>query len=101
VGEVEQDFGAGSSDSNATGTLLVEILNSTFTFTASGKLTPLFSTPPRAVVAELIEKPDRCPDNLRVGAGTGTVYDFSVHLKSLDYGVPLPPGNYRFRYTAK
>lgn len=101
VGMVSQQFGPNCSNKFANGTLTVEILNPTFTFTAAGKLEPLFSDVPGTVFAELLDRPAGCPKNLRLGGGTGTVYDFSVHLKSEEFGASLPAGTYKFQYTVK
>ncbi|MHB1956312.1 MAG: PIN domain-containing protein [Sulfobacillus sp.] len=80
------------------GTLAVELQRPLFKFTASGHFDPLMLDAPRLTV-KLIENPDDLP-RYRLGAGTGTVHDFNVHLKSEEYGVTLPAGRYTFEYIA-
>jgi len=87
--------GAAASD----GTLTVEILRPAFKFTATGHFEPILTSSP-ALSIRLIESPDPMP-GYRMSAGTGTRHDFNVHLKSDEYGVFLPPGVYKFSYTAR
>jgi hypothetical protein len=86
--------GAATSD----GTLTVEILRPAFKFTATGHFEPILTSSPSLSI-RLIESPDPMP-GYRMSAGTGTRHDFNVHLKSDEYGVFLPPGIYKFSYTA-
>ena len=81
------------------GTLTVEILRPAYKFTATGHFEPILNSSP-ALNIRLIESPDPMP-GYRMSAGTGTRHDFNVHLKSDDYGVLLPPGLYKFSYTAR
>ena len=87
-----------SSPSSNKGTLVVEFQRPHFMFTASGHFDPLMLDAPRLRV-KLTEHPAILP-RYRLGAGTGTVHDFNVHLKSEEYGVTLPAGQYAFEYTA-
>ena len=78
---------------------MVELQSPRFNFTASGHFDPVMLDAPRLRV-KLAEHPDTLP-RYRLGAGTGTVHDFNVHLKSEDYGVTLPAGQYTFEYVAE
>jgi len=81
------------------GTLTVEILRPTYTFTATGHFEPILSSSP-ALSIRLIESPEPMP-SYRMSAGSGTRHDFNVHIKSTDYGVYLPLGIYKFAYSAR
>lgn len=94
---VNQNVDTGASESENSGELIVEILRPAFNFTAGGKIEPQFADAPKLVDVELIDAPENTPLN-KCRGGTGTTFDFSVHLKSEEYGVTLPRGTYRFKY---
>lgn len=87
-----------SSPSLNKGMLAVELQRPLFKFTASGHFDPLMLDAPRLRV-KLVEYPEALP-RYRLSAGTGTVHDFNVHLKSETYGATLPAGQYAFEYIA-
>lgn len=101
IGDVQQSMTPASSTKSAEGELTIHTLRPDYKFTASGKFDPWLDTPPEIVWAELLEAPKGCPKNVRVRAGTGTVYDFSVHLKSEEWGIYLPEGRYRLKYRTR
>lgn len=98
VRDVNQSIQSCSSMVND-GLLIVDIARPAFMFTASGHLEPNLKAPPGLKV-RLIEFPQPLPKH-RLHAGSGTTYDFNVHLKSLDFGVTLPAGRYVFEYSAE
>lgn len=101
VRSVNQTVSQDSSENGASGSITVKTMRPTFGFTFSGKFDPVLTGVPDAVVAKLVSCPNGAPDNVRVRAGSGTDFDFSVHLKSDDYGVELPSGSYTVEYFTK
>jgi len=87
------------SDSISHGSLAVELQRPVRNFTASGHFNPLLISIP-LVRVRLSEFPPGVPP-YRLGAGTGTVHDFNVHLKAEEPGVTLPTGIYVFEYAAE
>lgn len=87
------------STTQSNGQLVVEITRPTYTFTASGHFSPHLQSAP-AVRVQLTESPQPLP-RYRIGCGSGTNHDFHIHLKSEEYGVTLPPGQYIFEYKAE
>lgn len=81
------------------GKLKVHLHRPVYKFTCSGRLNPEMENPP-SVWVNLSEAPDDMP-TFKLGSGTGTVFDFNAHIKSEDFGVPLPTGKYVLEYTAK
>lgn len=98
VRSVSQSTQSCSSTTN-NGLLTVDIARPTFMFTASGHFEPNLQAPPGLKV-RLIETPTALAKH-RLHAGSGTTYDFNIHLKSLDFGVTLPAGRYVFEYSAE
>ena len=80
------------------GTLEILIRRPTRSFTCSGRLTPGMADSPGGEVG-MLSSPEGMPD-FRIHAGTGTVFDFNVHVTSGERRVPLPVGEYRIRYSA-
>jgi len=80
------------------GQLVLRVTRPVFYVTGTGRLEPTMPEVPD-VTAELVLKPDGAPQ-LRVGAGTGTDFNFNVHLKSVIQGEPLVPGVYVVSYVA-
>jgi hypothetical protein len=101
VGAVQQIRDPSSDEKRATGTITVETMRPAYKFTFAGKFDPKLNDVPAAVVAELVDAPSGTTAELRVRAGTGTVFDFAVHLKSDEYGVQLPAGKYTIKYSTK
>lgn len=87
------------SDALNAGRLAIELKRPLFKFTGSGHFEiPMREAPGLRV--RLVSNPSGLP-RYRIGAGTGTNHDFNVHLKSEEFGVPLPLGEYVFEYVAK
>lgn len=80
------------------GTLEIELLRPLQNLTGSGRLSPHLLEVPSTSVS-LVSAPDGCPP-ISVRAGSGTVYDFNVHIKSNVAGTPLAVGTYRFEYQS-
>ncbi|WP_298566241.1 hypothetical protein [uncultured Aliiroseovarius sp.] len=97
VGDVSQEIEGASSNHNL-GEITVEIQRPIYSFTATGKIEPNFSSPPHNVDVKLIGYPSGTPNDIKVHGGAGTPFDFSVHLKSRIFGVMLPAGTYIFAY---
>ena len=87
-----------ASERNA-GTLQVELRRPVRNFTVSGHLDPRMQDVPQ-VIAHLITAPEPLPKH-RIRAGTGTTYDFNVHIMCGEPGVHLPVGSYVFGYKAE
>ncbi|MDZ4332509.1 MAG: PIN domain-containing protein [Pseudomonas sp.] len=88
-----------NSNSSNSGQLTIELKKAVFRFTGSGHFDPALAGVPNLSVS-LASHPDSLP-NYRIAAGTGTNHDFNIHLKSQDYGIPLPAGIYVFQYSAQ
>lgn len=88
-----------SSDTLSSGTLFVSLNRPTYNFTASGSLDPEMTDVP-VITASLVKAPEGMPKH-KLRYGTGTPFDFNVHLKSESYGVHLPTGEYEFSYRAQ
>lgn len=87
------------NESSNDGQLIIELKRPLYKFTASGHFEPPMLKAPNLRVG-LVDSPPGLP-RYRIGAGTGTNHDFNIHLKSEDYGVPLPVGTYVFEYSAR
>lgn len=98
VGQVTQRVADTASATHAKGTLTVEILRQAYGFTAGGKLSPQFSDIPKTARAKLLSHPIGLPSQHAVRSGAGTNFDFSIHLKSKEFGAMLPTGQYEFEY---
>ncbi|MFV2052211.1 hypothetical protein [Aliiroseovarius sp. YM-037] len=99
VTKVDQEIYDGASPKQNKGKLHVNIARPSYNFTAGGKISPLFDSPPKTIEVQLVKSPDGTPENVGAAAGAGTNFDFSVHLKSYDFGVMLPAGTYEFEYS--
>lgn len=80
------------------GTLVVRLLRPSYKFTCSGGFEPHMLKVPDLTVA-LKKHPEGMPEFI-VRHGTGTTYDFNIHVKSIDFGETLPAGEYTFFYDA-
>jgi len=80
------------------GTLRVNLLRPAFNFTCSGHFEPKMSDVPDLEV-DLIEAPNNTPSHI-IRSGTGTTFDFNIHIKSNESGKSLPTGEYVFSYDA-
>jgi hypothetical protein len=87
-----------SDELRSTGLLSIELIRPVFSFTGSGKFIPYLVGTPNISVS-LIACPGEGSD-LKIWAGTGTNFDFNVHVKSKNIGVHLPIGVYLFEYSA-
>lgn len=87
-----------SNTEKAHGQLIVEVLEPTYKFTCSGHFNPRLSDVPYLTV-KLVKTPSGIP-NYSIRSGTGTAFDFHVHLKSTDFGTYLPVGQYTFEFEA-
>lgn len=81
-----------------TGTLSVELRRPVRNFTVSGHLDPLMHSVPRLGV-RLLRAPESLPLH-KLGAGTGTTYDFNIHIVCGEPDTRLPVGFYVFGYEA-
>ncbi|WP_049730754.1 PIN-like domain-containing protein [Rhizobium ecuadorense] len=81
------------------GFLEIQLLREVNAMTGSGRFDPQLGTVP-AVSARVLSAPDNCPP-LVIHAGTGTTFDFNVHLRSSTNGTPLPVGLYIIDYSAE
>jgi hypothetical protein len=98
---VEQDTESGESPDYNREIIRIHILRDTAIATGSGKLKPAMSEIP-FVIAKLEKMPDGySTDHIKYSAGTGTCFDFNINIKSVDYNIPLPIGEYVFSYEAK
>lgn len=87
-----------SSDTENSGIIKFYLKRQKYLFTCSGHFTPVLSKVPKLDV-ELIQHPLNLPQ-YSVHFGTGTQFDFNIHVKSWDYGIALPIGEYVFKYRA-
>lgn len=85
-----------ATDRKAEGTIDLHVLRPVYTVTGSGRFIPELAQV-MGIWVELISSPDPSIE-IAVRAGSGTTFDFNVHLKSMKYGVRLPPGLYQVRY---
>lgn len=94
---VEQLSHYASSDENV-GTIEIELLREVVNITGSGRFEPEMACTP-SVSARVVEAPDGCPP-FDVRAGTGTTFDFNVHIRAIARGDRLPVGHYVVEYEA-
>lgn len=94
---IEQDIDENTIYRNA-GTLTLEIRRSVRNFTVSGHLAPKMYDIPSLNV-RLISTPEPFP-KYKLTTGTGTTYDFNIHVICREWGVSLPIGSYVFEYEA-
>ncbi len=88
-----------SSDNYNSGELVVRLRRPVRNFTGSGHFNPVMDGSPNVSV-DLISAPSELP-SCSVGAGTGTNYDFNIHVRSDNKNELLPVGEYIFEYTAQ
>lgn len=88
-----------STQNKASGHLIVELLEPAFKFTCTGHFNPHLTDVPDLKV-KLVDAPIGTPNNL-LRSGTGTIFDFHIHFKSMDFGTYLPKGHYTFEYDAQ
>ncbi|WP_332734380.1 PIN domain-containing protein [Flavihumibacter sp.] len=88
-----------SSDNYNSGELVVRLRRPVRNFTGSGHFNPIMDGSPNVSV-DLISAPSELP-SCSVGAGTGTNYDFNIHVRSDNKNELLPVGEYIFEYTAQ
>lgn len=67
-------------------------------FTGSGHLEPHMTCAPNLSV-RLLDCPEDTPP-FKLSAGTGTTYDFNIHIRAVTPNIPLPTGQYTFTYEA-
>ena len=87
-----------SSETENRGRLRIDLTRPVYNFTASGHLDPNFRMSPNLRI-KLVQHPSGLPQH-RLGAGSGTTFDFNVHIKSGEYKIFLPAGEYLFEYEA-
>ncbi|MGR3895519.1 PIN-like domain-containing protein [Pseudomonas sp. 1176_21] len=87
------------SEDHHSGELIVHLRRPVKNFTSSGHFDPVMDGPPEVSVA-LISAPTELP-NCSIRAGTGTNYDFNIHIKSDNQNELLPVGEYVFEYNAR
>lgn len=87
------------SENYNSGELIVRLRRPVRNFTGSGHFNPVMYTAP-ALHVELISAPNELP-SCTVGAGTGTNFDFNIHVKCNNRNEFLPIGDYIFEYTAE
>lgn len=95
---VSQGVSLCSEDYNS-GNLVIRLRRPVRNFTGSGHFNPVMDAPPNVSV-ELISAPSELP-SCSVSAGTGTNYDFNVHVKPSNRNELLPVGEYVFEYIAQ
>lgn len=87
-----------SETGSASGTLKIELLEAVYSFTCSGHFVPELPEVPELRV-RLVTFPVGKPHHI-IRSGTGTTFDFNIHLKSTTFGLSFPVGVYVFEYEA-
>ena len=87
-----------NGDNKKKGILKVLISEECYKGHVVGKFEDEFDKPPQKSNSSVIKSPNG-RQNIAVFAKTGTVYDFHVGLKSMDFNVPLAPGVYEIEYS--
>lgn len=87
-----------NTNTNNSGELSVLLGRPVRNFTGSGHLSPEMTKPPRLTVS-LVKAPPSIPI-YKLGGGTGTVFDFNLHIMAVDNNDLLPEGLYVFEYKA-
>lgn len=80
------------------GTITLELRRPVRNFTVSGKLDPILDSIP-SVDAKITDHPESL-GSFKINAGTGTKFNFNIHIRSTDPSVDIPPGIYSFDYQA-
>ena len=97
IGAVEQEVET-ATEGWQTGTLTIELVRRAYKFTCSGHFDPEMTDVPILEV-KLLQAPANMPTHI-VRGGTGTSFDFNIHVKSTEFGEMLPTGKYVFAYSA-
>jgi len=87
-----------STSTNNVGVLSVLLGKPIRNFTGSGHFSPQMAKPPRLEVS-LVKAPPGVP-MYKLAGGTGTVFDFNLHIKTTNNTDLLPEGLYVFEYQA-
>ncbi|MDR0216774.1 MAG: PIN domain-containing protein [Comamonas sp.] len=88
-----------AGDLESSGMLKVELRRPLPFFTASGAfLFEMIGVP--KLEAKVLSFPSDMPEKYKTGAGTGTTFDFNIHMSSSVSSQPLPAGIYEFEYFA-
>jgi hypothetical protein len=82
----------------ASGQLVIELREPATMFTCSGRFEPQLNEIPDLNI-KLTKYPIALPEHF-IRSGTGTNFDFNIHLKSKESGSFLPAGQYVFEYDA-
>lgn len=95
-----QTFSEASTIKQA-GELSISVLRSVPIATGSGRLDPHMRSIPKVNV-ELKSAPEGFDkDKYKCSPGTGTIYDFNISIRSQEYGVLVPVGDYVFTFSAE
>ena len=86
------------TESKHEGVLILNLRRPVRNLTGSGRFDPYMHDIP-SLTAVLIDAPPNMPQT-KIGAGTGTNYDFNLHLRSKENDTLLPIGQYIIQYTA-
>lgn len=97
IGAAEQEVET-ATEGWQSGTLTIELVRQAYKFTCSGRFDPEMSDVP-VLEVKLIQGPSNMPQHI-VRGGTGTSFDFNIHVKSTEFGELLPIGKYVFAFTA-
>ncbi|OAZ75688.1 hypothetical protein SRCM100623_00361 [Acetobacter pasteurianus] len=81
------------------GVLSINLSRKLVLMTGSGSFEPEMNSVPHVKVV-LLSKPEGCPP-VHVAAGTGTNFDFNVHIRALTRNTHLPAGDYVVEYSAE
>jgi len=93
---LDQTAKIGETES-ASGTVRIKLLEPAYMFTCSGRFVPKLKSVPTLAV-QLINYPPETPKHI-TRIGTGTTFDFNIHLKSSEPKAMLPMGEYVFEYS--
>lgn len=90
-----------STPTKQSGELTIAVLRSVPIATGSGRLDPNMTAVPRVQV-DLVSAPETLDrDKFKFSPGTGTTFDFNVSIKSQEYGLTVPVGDYVFKFSAE
>lgn len=93
----EQEVEMATQESQS-GILTIQLAREAYKFTCSGHFEPEMISVPHLKI-RLLEAPEGIPRHA-VWGGTGTPFDFNIHVKSTEFGILLPTGKYVFTYSA-
>ncbi|MBV7414905.1 PIN domain-containing protein [Aeromonas sp. sif2433] len=83
----------------SSGSIVIRLKRPVRNFTGSGHFDPVMDSSPNVSV-QLTSSPIGLPP-CAISAGTGTIYDFNIHVKSDNKNDLLPVGEYTFEYIAR